>query len=489
MAEEKEAPGGEQPAGAASSTGGEQAQPQARGPTGRAASAYATRNLTEGSIPKNLWFLAWPQAAEGVLNIVDQMADLFWAGQGFGVRGLAGVGAAWSWASIPMSGRQGLDTAMRAMVSRAVGAGDMALANHIVLQSFSLSMIIFAVIIAAGLVLSEAMLRLVSVPEEIVGQIGLYMRLLFIGVGFLGMRMMTAAALQSAGDPLTPMRATMATRVVRMTLTPVLGFGFWIFPDMGLAGFGMAMILAQITGAIMNFYALFAGTSRLHLSLRNYRIDPPLLWRLMKIGVPASVTSVQLSVSQIIMLGLVSPFGITAIGAYTLVQRAQQFANMGTMGLGQAAGILVGQNLGAKKPERAKQTVVWAIGYSIVMQGLFGLFLVTFPTLFISVFNNDPDLLSLAETWLRIQVLGYLAMGAGLIFAQSFNTAGDTVPPAVVSVVTVWAVQLPLALILPDVGNLGPLGIAWAMVIGLSVRLLFYVPYFLSGRWLRVKVI
>jgi Na+-driven multidrug efflux pump len=315
------------------------------------------------------------------------------------------------------------------------------------------------------------------------------MRLLFIGVGFLGMRMMTAAALQSAGDPLTPMRATMATRVVRMTLTPLLGFGLWIFPDMGLAGFGMAMILAQITGAVMNFYALFAGTSRLHLSLRGYRIDPPLLWRLVKIGVPASVTSVQLSVSQIIMLAVVSPFGITAIGAYTLVQRAQQFANMGTMGLGQAAGVLVGQNLGAKRPERAKQTVLWAIAYSIALQGLFGLFLVAFPSLFVSVFNSDPDLLSLAETWLRIQVLGYLAMGTGLIFAQSFNTAGDTIPPAVVTVVTVWAVQLPLALILPDVGNLGPLGIAWAMVIGLSVRLLFYVPYFLSGRWLRVKVI
>ena len=214
-----------------------------------------------------------------------------------------------------------------------------------------------------------------------------------------------------------------------MTLTPLLGFGLWIFPDMGLAGFGMAMILAQITGAVMNFYALFAGTSRLHLSLRGFRIDPPLLWRLVKIGVPASVTSVQLSVSQIIMLAVVSPFGITAIGAYTLVQRAQQFANMGTMGLGQAAGVLVGQNLGAKRPERARQTVLWAIAYSIVLQGLFGLFLVAFPSLFISIFNSDPDLLSLAETWLRIQVLGYLAMGTGLIFAQSFNTAGDTIPP------------------------------------------------------------
>ena len=116
MSEDAAVPRDEQPSGAAE---------QARAPRagGGRASEYAKRNLTEGSIPKNLWFLAWPQAAEGLLNIVDQMADLFWAGQGFGVRGLAGVGAAWSWASIPMSGRQGLDTAMRAMVSRAVGAG------------------------------------------------------------------------------------------------------------------------------------------------------------------------------------------------------------------------------------------------------------------------------------------------------------------------------------------------------------------------------
>src|SRR3989304_2146016 len=97
---------------------------------GRLASAYLTRNLTEGSIPKNLWFLAWPQMVEGVLNVVDQMADLFWAGRGFGSRAIAGIGVAQTYTGMAMTGRMGIDTPMRAMVSRAVGAGDVGLANQ-----------------------------------------------------------------------------------------------------------------------------------------------------------------------------------------------------------------------------------------------------------------------------------------------------------------------------------------------------------------------
>jgi Na+-driven multidrug efflux pump len=149
---------------------------------------------------------------------------------------------------------------------------------------------------------------------------------------------------------------------------------------------------------------------------------------------------------------------------------------------------LVGQNLGAGKPERAKKTILLATGYTFLSQAIFAIVLVIFPTAFVSIFNQDDSLLAMAATWLRVAALGYLAMGIGTILMHSFNTAGATWFPAWVNMITIWAVQVPLAFLLPHVGGLGAIGIAWAMVIALMARLVFYVPYYFWGRWTHTKV-
>jgi Na+-driven multidrug efflux pump len=115
------------------------------------------------------------------------------------------------------------------------------------------------------------------------------------------------------------------------------------------------------------------------------------------------------------------------------------FANLGSQGMGQASGIIVGQSLGAKQPKRAKETVLWASAYVTVMKSIFGALVFAFPLFFLSIFNQEPELLSVATVWLRIQVAGYLAMGVGQVAMQSFNTAGDTLVPMVVTLATISA--------------------------------------------------
>src|SRR5690606_37798836 len=153
---------------------------------------------------------------------------------------------------------------------------------------------------------------------------------------------------------ITPMKATAATRVVHITLSPCLVFGLWIFPDMGLPGAAMANVLAQLIGVVMNFNALFTGKSHLHLDFKGYRVDFPLLWRMVKLGAPAGVTGATQNLAQIVLIGLVAPFGDNTLAAYSLTRRVEMMIGAGTMGLGQGTGILVGQNLGAGRPERAK---------------------------------------------------------------------------------------------------------------------------------------
>ncbi len=450
---------------------------------------YVSRDLTEGSIAGNLWFLAWPQVIEGVLNVLDQMVDLFWAGRGFGSRAIAGIGVAQNYTQFIMTGRQGLDTAMQAMVSRAIGAGNVPLANQIALQAITLSGAYSLTMVLLGVFFTDGLLRLLGVSDAVVAQGSMYMRVQFLGAAGVAFRMMAGSALQASGDTLTPMKATASTRLVHILLSPLLAFGWLGFPDLGLAGLSAANVLAQGVGAALNFRALFTGTSRLHLTLQGYRLDFPLIWRQVRIGAPASITGMERPLAQLMLVGFLAPFGDYALASYALANRAQMFVNLGMMGLGRSSGVLVGQNLGAGSPTRARKTVLWALGFMVMVNGVLGSLVFLFPGTFLSIFNQESELLAVAVPWLRIQVVGYLFMGANQIFMQSFNTAGDTLIPMLVTIATIWGVQQPLAYVFSRMTGLGELGIAWAIVAAMFAPLLVYLPYFYWGPWTKKQVL
>ncbi len=472
---------------------------------GRRRSAYADKDLTVGSVPRNVWFLAWPQMVAGTLQTLDTMSDLIWAGRGFGTRAIAGLGAAQQWSQVVMTARMGLDTSSRAMIARAVGAGDLATANHVAVQSFTLSSAISIVAALLGVAFTEFLLRLLGVSDGVIAQGANYMRWQFVASATMAFFMMGGSVLQAAGDTLTPMKAQVVTRIIHLVLSPLLMFGLWVFPNWGLAGAAIANAISQLFGAGMNFYALFAGSSRLHLSLRGFYLDWPLLGRMARIGAPASVTGMERALAQLILVGLVTPFGDVALAAYSLTSRVQMIANLGSMGVGQAAGIMVGQNLGASKPERARSAVLWSITYTMAMKAVVLGLIVAFPAFFLSMFSHDKDLIATSTTWLYIQAVGFFAMGASMVFMQSFNTAGDTMVPMLVTLISMWGVQQPLAIMLsgaaadwtvfgwhvpvPTLVNLGQYGIAWAIVIAIAARLLIYVPYFIWGPWMKKEIL
>lgn len=456
---------------------------------GRRRSAYATRDLTQGNISKNLWFLAWPQMIEGTLNMLDRVADLFWAGRFFGFHALGGLTVAQLYTNLVMTGRMGLDMGMQAMIARAIGANRIQLANHVALQAFTITGVFSLLMVVIGVTFTDFLLRIMGVSQEVIDVAGVYMQIQFIGFAGQAFRMMTGGALQAAGDPLTPMKATSISRLAHIVLTPVLIFGWGWFPQYDLAGAALANVFAQSLGVAWNAQALFRGTSRLHLSLRNYYIDFPLLARLVRIGAPASGTGMERSIVHLLLARLVTPFGDVALAAYGITRNLEMFTAMGSMGLGRASGTLVGQNLGAGNVDRAKKTILWAIVYITAIRGSIAILLLLFPALFISIFNSDPELMEVAIWWVRIQALSGLVMGSGMVFQQSFNVAGDTLAPMVVTFISMVGVELPLAFALSQWTPMGQYGIPLAITVAMVVRTAVYFPYFLGGRWSRVKVI
>ena len=468
--------------------------PPERGGRGGRGDGRGTRaarpDLTTGSVPKKLANLAWPQVAESILNIADQAVDLVWAGRlPGGFRSIAALGVAQSFIQFSRTTRQGLDMSMQAMISRAVGSGNIRLASHVALQAFSLNAVYSVLMIIIGIFLTDVLLRVIGTSEAVRSETAMYMRIQFVGMATMSFRMMSGSALQASGDVMTPLRATTVARVVHITLTPFLMFGWLWFPSWGLAGAAVANVLAHSLGFGLNLHALFRGNSVLHLSLRDYRLDYRLYGRMIRIGIPASITATERSASQMVLLALVMPFGDVAVAAYALTRRVEMFTNFGSMGLGRATGIMVGQNLGADRVDRAKQSIGWGLLFSTTMKVAIVVPLVLFPAGFVSFFTTEPAVVELTSTWLRIMAIGLALMGAQNVFQQSFNIAGDTLAPMVVSLIALWGMEVPLAWLFAHGLGIGPLGIAYAQVVGFAGRVVFFVPYFFWGRWTRIKVI
>lgn len=466
-------------------------------------SAFSQRDLTQGSIPRNLAHLGWPQVTEGAINSLDQLLDLFWAGHGVGARGIASIGVAQNYIMFIRLGRMGIDISSRAMVARAVGMGDLKLANHVVLQTFTLNILLAAVTLIPGAIFTEFLLRILGASDELIAIGTVYMQVQFLASAAQGFRNMTGSVLQAAGDTLTPMKATMVARVIDWFLTPMLMFGWLGLPEMGLVGVSVVNTISNGIGFGINSYGLLAGSSRLKLTFSSYYLDAPLVGRIIRLALPASITQAERSLAQLFVVGIVATFGDFALAAFALTRRVETIANLGSQGLGNAAGVICAQNIGAGRPERARETVWWAIGYVLILRVILGGLLLAFPVFFLSIFNQEPELLEVGTLWLQILVVGFFFQGLTQIFQQSFQISGDTVMPMLTVLVTVWLVEIPLAAILsgaalswtifgwtppvPDFG-LGQYGAAWALSVAQGSRLIVYFPYFLWGPWQHKEV-
>ncbi len=452
-------------------------------------SAYATRDLTTGGVRRNLWFIAWPQMVAGVFNASDQLADIFWAAKVAGFNAIGGVGVAQAYGHLVMMARMGLDVGMQAVIARAVGAQRLDLANHAMLQAFTLTFLLSFALTVLGVLTAPFLLRLVGVSDAVADVAVVYLQFQFVSSGVQGFRQTTGAALQASGDTFTHMKSTIASRVLHLIISPFLVFGWFGVPEMGIAGAAAANAGAQVVGVVWNLFALSSGSSRLKLSLLDYRVDLPLMWRIIKIGAPATATQMERGLSEMVLIRLVSPFGDIPLAAYSLTRRLERMTNIGSQGMGRASGILVAQNLGAEQPARARATVKWAVAYVMVIRGAAGILLIAFPAFFIGLFTNEPEFVETAVVWLRIQAVAGTLLGGGQVFQQSFNVAGDTLAPMLVTFMSMWVMEIPIAFALSRWTSVEALGIAIAIAIAMLIRFALYGGYYFTGRWLTVGVL
>jgi len=217
--------------------------------------------------------------------------------------------------------------------------------------------------------------------------------------------------------------------------------------------------------------------------MKGFHFDGKLIWRMVKISIPSSFTGMERNFASLVIVKFMSPFGTVALAAYTLLMRIDPFLHMPAMGFGQAAGVLAGQNLGAKQPAQAERAG-WIATFIYTGVMVFSSILVlTIPGPIIRIFNSDADLVALTTVFLRIEIVNYMALGFATVISNCLNGCGDTWIPMWTNLISMWAINVPLAWYLSTQTDLGVYGVRWAGAIAIVMRAVVYSVYWKMGKW------
>jgi putative MATE family efflux protein len=370
-----------------------------------------------------------------------------------------------------------------AMVSRRVGARDPIAAAYVVGQAIWVGAALAAVIGVAGALAADDLLRLMGASEDVIETGSGFTAVLLGGNASILYLFLLNAAFRGAGDAPVALRSLTLANGLNLVLDPCFIFGLGPFPELGVTGAAVATTIGRCAGCAYLFLYLFAGKGRLQFSWRNLALSPSLIARMLRISIGGIGQFLIATSSWILVIRIIALWGSAPVAAYTIAIRMIEFVLLPAWGLGNAAATMVGQNLGAARPDRAEAAVWTAARYNAVfMTALGGLFF-AFAKPIVGLFSVDPEILRYGTNCLRILGLGYPMYAVGMIITQALNGAGDTRTPSILNLVAFWLTQIPLAWLLASSLALGPEGVFWAIVISESLLTVLGVLVFRRGAW------
>jgi putative MATE family efflux protein len=370
-----------------------------------------------------------------------------------------------------------------AMVARRIGEKDSAGAAVAGVQAIAIGLAVSVIIGLPCWFLAPSLLRLMGASPEIVTEGTGYARVALGGSGVVLLLFLNNAIFRGAGDAAIAMRLLWVSNIINLILDPCLIFGLGPFPRLGVTGAAVATFTGRSIGVAYQFYRLLRGTERIRILRQQIRIELRVLLRLLRVSLTGILQFAIAHTSWIGLVRIVSLFGATAVAGYTIAVRIIIFVILPSWGLSNAAATLVGQNLGAKQPQRA-ETSVWRTGfYNMLFLGSVGVFFVFFAEPVVRLFTHDPLVVPLAASCLRILSYGNIAYAYGMVMLQAFNGAGDTLTPTLVNLFGFWFLEIPLAYFLAIPAGLRSAGVFFSIVIAEAAIAGVSVFLFKRGRW------
>jgi len=445
------------------------------------------RDFTIGSIPRAITLLAIPMVLEMLMESLFAVVDVFWVAH-LGSDAVATVGFTESLLTLLFAVALGLGISAAAMVARRIGEKNADGAADVASQALFLALGFSVILGAAGAYFAPDLLRLMGASAAVISTGTNYARAIYGGSGTVLFLFLLNSVFRGAGDAALAMRVLWSANLINILLNPCLIFGLGPFPAMGVAGSGVGTSIGRGCGVLLQIWFLTSGRSRVRLNLTHVRLMPDLMFRLVRISLGGMFQNLIGMASWILLVRMVATFGSVAVAGYTLALRIILFAMLPSWGMANAAATMVGQSLGARKPERA-EGAVWRAGlYNMIFLGLIGLAFIIFAEPLARTFTHDDGVIRMAANTLRTLSYGFLFYGWGMVLVQAFNGAGDTVTPTTLNLICFWAWQLPLAWMLAFRTSAGPNGIFAAIAIAQSTLTVLSLILFRRGRW-KLKVV
>lgn len=427
--------------------------------------------------------LAIPMLVSSFLQNAQSLIDLYWIGR-LGADAVAALAIGGTVLMMLFPLVMGMAVGTVAIVARRIGEGDKRGTSHAAGQALSVAMVLGLLAGAVGWLFAGKFPLLLGATPAVAAMASEYLEILFLGsftvfVLFVGGH----SIFQAAGNTMIPMALMITANGINLILDPVLIFGFHGIPALGIRGAAIATVMSQALAAGAAMVLLRCGAGGIRLHPRHMLPRPVIALNILKIGLPGTGQMLARSLMALVLMRIAAAAGTDAIAAFGAGHRLQMLILMPAFALGNAAATLVGQNLGAGRPARAARGAWMAAWMDVGLMVLLGGALVLFAPLLMGVFTTEPNVITIGSRMLRITCGFYVFVAPSIVLGRALQGAGDTLTPMVLTLVALWGVQVPLAVVLSRLITPSTDGIWWAIAIAVTIHGLLVSVCFQRGRW------
>ena len=441
---------------------------------------------TSGNLDHSLLLLAIPMILETAMESLFAVVDIFFVSK-LGEDAMATVALTESLVVLVIAVALGLSFSTTAFVARRIGEKNPEEAAKGAAQSVLIGLVCSALIGAVGFVFAPELLQLMGATPGILQNVT-FARIVLGGCGTLMMIFLLNAIFRGAGDAVIAMRVLWLANIINIVLNPCLIFGLGPFPELGIAGSAAGTVIGRGSGVLYQLWLLRRGAGRIHIQPADWKPNTELLLHILRPALNGMFQIFIATASWTALVRIAATFGPTVLAGYTIGIRVIMFSIMPSWGLSNAAATLVGQNLGAGRPDRAEASVWRAGHYNAVFLGTLSLAFLFFPERILSIFSNSPAVLESGALCLRYISSCYVLYAYGMMVLQAFNGAGDTATPTRINLIAYWAVQIPLAWVLAHTFQFGPRGMYGAVALAELTVSILAIHYFRQGRWKQAAI-
>jgi len=445
------------------------------------------KDLTNGSIGIAAFLLAVPMVLEMLMESIFAITDIFFV-SGLGAEAVAVVGLTEAVLTLLYAVAIGLSMAVTATVARRYGEKNYEKADIVAGQTLWIGMTVALLVGIVGLNFAEDILRLMGGTETLVQAGKSYTTIMLTGSITILYLFLINAIFRGAGDASVAMRSLWLANGINIVLDPLLIYGIGPFPEMGLTGAAVATTIGRGVGVLYQLNYLFGVAGRIKIGLRHLAFHVSICMKLLQVSFWGIVQFLIATASWIALVRIVSTYGSDAVAGYTIAIRVIMFAILPAWGLSNAVATLVGQNLGAKKPDRAEQSVWRVAKYNIYFLLGVAVLFISIPAQIIGLFTSNPEVIAYGVECLRYISYGNGFFALGMILVQAFNGAGDTMTPTKINFFCYWMLQIPLAYGLAKWLGLGPTGVFAAVTLAQMIFAFVGWQIFKQGSW-KVKTV